>query len=220
MIKTKDFNFEVIDLTDDGKFSGYGAAFNNVDYGKDSIQPFAFSKSLENWTKSGRIVPALWQHKTDEPIGDFPNLLEDNFGLRFNDGNLWVAEAPYARIAQKGMKTKTITGMSIGYSVKRQELDRKSGITKLFELDLMEISIVTHPMNTLARVTDVKSMQDILEAGQIPSLKEFEDFLREAGFSKTQASFVAGNGLRKLLLQSESDNAGSKTLELLKSFKV
>ena len=53
-------------------------------------------------------------------------------------------------------------------------------------------------------MTAVKTVTD----GQIlPSLPDFENFLREAGFSKSQATAIAGKGL-KSLLRSES---GSET---------
>ena len=51
---------------------------------------------------------------------------------------------------------------------------------RLKKIDLREISLVTMPMNTEAKVTAVKTVTD----GQIlPSLPDFENFLREAGFS-------------------------------------
>src|SRR3546814_2104183 len=54
------------------------------------------------------------------------------------------------------------------------------------------LSVVNFPANRRLLVTGVKaSLQD----GNLPSLSEFEDFLREAGFSKTQASAIAGKGL-------------------------
>src|SRR3546814_12928180 len=57
--------------------------------------------------------------------------------------------------------------------------------------------------NRRSLVTGVKaSLQD----GNLPSLSEFEDFLREAGFSKTQASAIAGKGLSHLL-RGEPGNA-------------
>ena len=60
------------------------------------------------------------------------------------------------------------------------------------------------PMNTEAKVTAVKTVTD---GHVLPSLPDFENFLREAGFSKSQATAIAGKGL-KSLLRSES---GSET---------
>lgn len=203
---TKSVELDLKSLTDEGKFSGYGSVFGNVDKGGDIVEAGAFGKSLETWAKNGRSVPVLWQHKTDEPIGAWVNLKEDDHGL-LGDADLWVDDAPYARIAHKGMKTKTITGLSIGYRIKRDSYDKKTGVTTLHELDLVEISVVTNPMNDDARVADVKSM---IAAGKLPTVPEFEEFLREAGFSKTQAVAIAGGGLVKLLRGEPGDTEGEE----------
>lgn len=213
---TKAVELDLKSLTDEGKFSGYGSVFGNVDHGGDIVEAGAFGKSLDTWTKSGRAVPVLWQHKPDEPIGAWVDLKEDDHGL-LGAADLWVEDAPYARIAHKGMKTKTITGLSIGYRVKASSPNKKTGTTTLHELDLVEISVVTNPMNDAARIADVKSM---IAAGKLPTLKEFEDFLREAGFSKTQAIAIASSGLTKLLRGEPGDTKGDELLALLKGFTL
>lgn len=218
---TKSIDLDLKSLTDTGRFSGYGSVFGNVDKGGDVVEFGAFGKSLEAWAKSDRLVPMLWQHDTREPIGSHPNLSEDKKGLLTNDADLWVEDAPYARIAMKGMRSKTITGMSIGYRIKRDSYDKKTGVTTLHELDLVEISVVTNPMNDAARMTDVKSM---IEAGTLPTLREFEDFLRDAGgFSKSQAEKIATRGLQPLL-RGDPDSAkgddAQHALAFLREFKI
>lgn len=213
---TKSVELDLKSLTDDGKFSGYGSVFSTMDQGGDIVVPGAFEKSLKKWGGTGRQVPVLWQHKPDEPIGSWPELKEDDHGL-LGTADLWTDDAPYARIAYKGMKTKTITGLSIGYRVKREEYDKKAGANRLIELDLVEISVVTNPMHDDARVANVKSM---LEAGTLPSLKEFEDFLREAGFSKSQAAAVANGGLSKLLRGEPGDTKSDEIISALRAFKL
>lgn len=217
---TKSIDLDLKSLTDTGRFSGYGSVFGNVDKGGDVVEFGAFGKSLELWAKSDRSVPTLWQHKTDEPIGAWSNLTEDKHGL-LGDSDLWIDDAPYARIAHKGMKTKTITGLSIGYRIKRDSYDKKTGVTTLHELDLVEISVVTNPMNDAARMTDVKSM---IEAGTLPTLREFEDFLRDAGgFSKSQAEKIATRGLQPLLRGDPDSVKGddlSAVLALFQNVKI
>lgn len=215
---TKSIPLEVKATGDGGKFTGYGSVFNVVDKGGDIIVPGAFSASLARWKASGRNVPMLWQHDTGEPIGHWPDLKEDDHGLLGTDAELWLDDAPYARLAQKGMKTKTITGLSIGYRVKRFSKDTATSVYTLQELDLVEISVVTNPMNDQARVSDVKSM---IEAGKLPSLPEFEGFLREAGgFSKSQAAAIAGGGLVKLLSRGEPAGDTGAILAALSGFKL
>lgn len=204
-LQRKQIAFKAENLSEEGAFTGYGSVFGNVDGGGDIVEKGAFAASLDKLKAEGRVVPVLWQHKTDEPIGDWAQLEEDEHGLK-GDGQLWVDIAPNARIAHRGMKTGAVTGLSIGYVVKNETYDHKSGITILHELDLKEISLVTFPMNDLARVDAVKSA---LEAGDMPTIQQFEKFLREAGFSKTQAVAIANHGLTKLL-RSESGDAKAK----------
>lgn len=213
---TKAVELDLKSLSDDGRFSGYGSVFSTMDQGGDIVEPGAFEKSLKKWRGNGRQVPVLWQHKTDEPIGSWPELTEDDYGL-LGAAELWTDDAPYARIAHKGMKTKTITGLSIGYRVKREEYDKKAGANRLIELDLVEISVVTNPMHDDARVASVKSM---LEAGRLPTVREFEEFLREAGFSKSQAALVANGGLAKLSRGEPGGEKSDDILAALRGFKL
>lgn len=211
---TKSVELELKELKDNG-FTGYGSVFNTKDQGGDIVVAGAFSKSLKKWQENGRQVPVLWQHKTDEPIGSWADLSEDDHGL-LGDANLWTDDAPYARIAHKGMKTKTITGLSIGYRVKREEYDKKAGANRLIELDLVEISVVTNPMHDDARISTVKAM---IEAGTLPTLREFEEFLRDAGgFSKAQAEKIASNGLKQLLRGDPGSDPGENTKAIINLF--
>lgn len=215
---TKSVALDIKAMTDTGHFTGYGSVFNVVDKGNDIVLPGAFEDSLKAWKKAGRQVPVLWQHQTDEPIGSWPDLKEDDYGL-LGDAELWLEEAPYARLAHKGMKTNTITGLSIGYRVKEYSIDAETGVYSLKRLDLVEISVVTNPMNDDARVADVKSM---IEGGKLPTLPEFEKFLREAaGFSKSQAAAVANGGLPKLLRgEPGSAKSDDEVLRMLREFKL
>lgn len=213
----KSIELELKSLTDKGNFSGYGSVFNVVDKGGDIVAPGAFTDSLAAWKKAGRTVPVLWQHQTDQPIGAWENLKEDDYGL-MGEASLWLDEAPYARLAHKGMQSKAITGLSIGYRVKDYSVNKETGVYTLQKLDLVEISVVTNPMNDDARVADVKSL---LEAGRMPTLPEFEKFLREVGgFSNTQAKAIAGNGLSKLLARCEAEGEKGELLAMLNGFKT
>src|SRR5690606_17592903 len=112
------------------------------------------------------------------------------------------------------------TGLSIGYWVRESSYDEKTGVRTLSKLDLEEVSIVTMPANDDARVDAVKLK---LAHGTLPTIREFEKLMRDAGFSKTQAAVVANRGLAHLL-RSESDApatyAKSELIEALKGFKL
>lgn len=216
----KQFAFKADAVKDDGTFVGYGSVFGNVDSYGDVVMPGAFAKSLGSIKKGGDPLPMLWNHKSDEPIGGYTSLEEDDRGLKVS-GFILINEVARAKEIFALMKARVVKGLSIGYYEVEAEQDKKSGNRLLHELDLREISPVTFPANVLAEVEGVKGhIIKTLRDGNLPSLKEFEDFLREAGFSKSQAAAVANNGLSKL---SRGEPGGEKSDDLarmLREFKL
>ncbi len=205
VMQIRAFDYQVKAAADSGLFSGYGSVFGNVDSYNEVVAPGAFLESLAETKGKGRTIPVLWQHRSGEPIGawDIDSLKEDDHGL-IGDGQLWLDDAPYAKIALRGMQSKSITGLSIGYYVRESSFDEKTRIRTLTKLDLVEISIVTTPANDDARVDSIKAR---IAHGNLPSLPDFEKLLRESGFSKTQSAVIANRGLAHLLRsESEGDN--------------
>jgi HK97 family phage prohead protease len=166
---------------DAGEFSGYASVYGNVDRGGDVVQAGAFKEFEAN--ADGRVV-MLWQHRSDQPIGT-ARVKSDKHGLAF-EGRL-VLEDPRSQVALAHMKARSVRGMSFGYDVLPGGAEiTKGGVRKLTALKLWEISLVTFPMNVAAGVSAVKT------------IREFEEFLRDAGFSKTQAVTIAAGGFRTM----------------------
>ena len=206
---------EIKAVNEDGLFSGYASVFEEIDSYRDIVKRGAFEKTLADTESKGRAVPILWQHDASKPIGVYTSLKEDERGL-YVEGQLNM-DVQQAREALSLLKQKALSGISIGYNSVRYDTDVKSGVRRLYELKLFEASLVTFPACDSARVTDVKT---ILADGQLPSLPEFEDFLCEAGFSRSQAKAIAGNGLTKLIRRevgSDEDDAIQRALAILKS---
>lgn len=179
-MKKISMGFEAKLLDEKGTFEGYAAVFDNVDHGGDKIKRGAFKASLK---RSSNPPPLLWQHDSTQPIGKWTELREDEKGL-IGMGQLFVDEIAKAREAFKLVKERVVSGLSIGYRVRESEYD-KGGVRVLKDLDLLEISLVTFPMNDQARVQAVKTIRD------------FEAFLRDAGgFSKEEAKRIAARGFR------------------------
>lgn len=219
-LKTRDFSFEIKAVEKDGFFSGYGSVFGVKDSYGEVVAPGAFAKSIAVRAAKGRKLPTLWQHRSGEPLGVYEVVKEDSTGL-YLEGRLLVDDVARAKEAQALMKAGAVTGLSIGYYVLADSWNEKDRVRTLTELDLQEVSVVTFPANDEARVEVVKSMDHLLKAGRMPSLPEFEDFLCEAGFSKTQAKAIAGKGLRPLLDRCEADGKpSSDVLAALKSFSL
>jgi HK97 family phage prohead protease len=173
---------ELKQIGEAGEFSGYAAVFGNIDDGGDVIERGAFK---EFSTTKDNLVRVLYQHDPRNPIGK-ANVAEDAKGLRF-EGRL-VLEDALARKAYAFMKAGILDGMSIGYDVIQPhgaEI-RDDGVRLLKELKLWEISPVTWGMNPLAGIERVKQRENIT------NIREFEEFLRDAGgFSRAQAKLLA-----------------------------
>lgn len=157
-LKNSHIQLEIKEISSDstyGFFKGYGSIYGNVDLGGDIVQRGAFSASIE------KMMPKmLWQHRMDEPIGKFTAISEDAKGLLVEGQILLTIEK--GREAYELLKNNVVSGLSIGYAAKEVEYD--NGIRLIKEAALYEISIVTFPMNTLAKVTDVKQMCESMQS--------------------------------------------------------
>lgn len=182
--------FEVKNLDEAGYIEGVAAGYGNVDFGNDRIMPGAFSRSIT----AKKAVPMLLYHKQDRPVGKWGSFAESDSGL--------VVEGKISTKTRDGgeayelVKDGALAGLSIGYDVAPGGKRMQGRIRELTQLELHEVSLVTIGMNPLATVTGVKS---ILDGGELPTLPQFEEYLREAGFSKSQATAIAGKGLAPLL---------------------
>lgn len=216
-LEHKTFQLELKEADKPGEFSGHLSVFGVMDQFRDIVMPGAFKKSLQSWRKKGRLPPLLWQHDAREPLGPFTSMKEDEKGLLV-EGRLLIDDLPRAKQAHALMKNDVVTGMSIGFVTVTETEDRENMARKLTEIDLWEGSIVTFPANPSAQIEQVKS---IIETGKLPDLKTFERFLREAGFSKSQAVAIASHGLSHLLRSdSESEATIAATVAFLKSLKT
>lgn len=127
------------------RFAGYAAIFGKRDSGGDTIRPGAFRASLERRLAEGLRLPLLWQHRPDQRIGWIDLANEDERGLRVV---ATITEPQSA--AARALKDGAVDGLSFGYRV-RQGRALPSG-RELHDLDIMEVSLVTRPMQPLARV--------------------------------------------------------------------
>ncbi len=117
------------------RFSGYAAIFDAPDKGGDVIRKGAFARARKT------PLPLLAGHDHSKRIGTVEHLAEDHRGLRI------IARMEGNHAVMAG------AGLSFGYRVKRQ-LRRQ--FRELLDLDLIEVSLVDHPMQPLARVLAVE----------------------------------------------------------------
>jgi uncharacterized protein len=119
------------------RFAGYAAIFDRPDSGGDIVRKGAFAGA-------SKPLPLLWMHDPKQRIGTVDYIEEDARGLRMKatlDGKHPVSPGH---------------GLSFGYRVRQA---RKGTFRELTNLELIEISLVTQPMQPLARVIAVQSNQ-------------------------------------------------------------
>jgi HK97 family phage prohead protease len=126
------------------RFAGYAAVFDRVDRGGDIVRPGAFARAVAAGPAG---VPLLWQHDPGKLIGRIEHLAEDKHGLRVI-GRLSGRSAA-AREAAALLADGAVRGLSFGYRVRGSAQGTNRELT---DLDLVEVSLVTFPMQPRARV--------------------------------------------------------------------
>jgi uncharacterized protein len=180
--KFTDIKLETVD--EDGVFSGYASVFDVADLAQDSVSKGAFAKSLNE--RGVANIRMLFQHDPNQPIGQWLDMREDARGL-WVKGKLALGVGQ-ARDVLALMRSKALDGLSIGFKTIRSRKDIATGVRRILEADLWEVSVVTFPMLPSARIADVK-------AAKLPSIRDFETWLRrDAGLSRSEARGVIAKG--------------------------
>jgi len=151
----KSTSLELVDIKAGSEgmlFTAYASTFGNEDHGGDVIEKGAFAKTLKD---PNRDRPLLWQHDPRVPIGIEQSLKEDGRGLI---GTWELVDTQQGSDAYKLLKKGAIRSMSIGYIPKTWELQEEATVRVLKEIDLLENSVVSIPMNDQARVQSVKHL--------------------------------------------------------------
>ena len=200
-MKTKHFDvgFEIKAVNADGTVEGYGSVFGVRDNYDDVIAKGAFIQSLKDHKAAGTMPAMLWQHDADKPIGVWTEMVEDEKGLRIK-GQL-AMETVKGKEAHALLKMGALNGLSIGFMSKEWAYDRDTEVRTLTAIDLWEVSLVTFPANEKARVTNVKS------AEEMATPKDAEKALRDAGFSKSDATAFVSRVMRMGEVRSDSANS-------------
>jgi hypothetical protein len=199
------------------QFSGYASVFGNVDAYGDTILPGAYKDTLKE-----RDFPVMmfFGHSPGRVLGKWVDLEEDDVGLKAT-GELTPGNADSENTLAL-LKHGALSGLSIGYNVPAGgSSTTDDGRRLLSKIDLVEISVVSLPADTSARV-DLTSIKSLLEEAQ--SLSELEDHLRDVGnFSRSSAkAFLAR--VRQLALRdagvSEEAKADLSWLKPLPNFSL
>lgn len=197
--EVRSFALQIKAAGDDGTVEGYGSVFGVRDNYDDVIAKGAFIQSLKDHKAAGTMPAMLWQHDADKPIGVWTEMVEDEKGLRIK-GQL-AMETVKGKEAHALLKMGALNGLSIGFMSKEWSYDRETEVRTLTAIDLWEVSLVTFPANEKARVTNVKS------ADEMATPKDAEKALRDAGFSKSDATAFVSRVMRMGEVRSDSANS-------------
>ena len=179
-------------------FEAYGSTFGNVDSYDDVVMKGAFLDTLNK-----RTPKILYQHDTSRVAGIMTAAEEDDKGLLIRGEFL---NTTLGRDVREEVKSGAIDSMSIGFSIKEAEYDDR-GVRFIRDVELYEISFVTFPANEQAIVTSVKT-------DGVKTIREYEIFLRDAGFSKNDSKRFALYGF-KTSEEIERDARDSELKEAL-----
>jgi HK97 family phage prohead protease len=149
-------------IEEDGTVEGYASLFGEIDAARDMVMPGAFARTLKS--RGLRRVPMLFQHDPAEPVGVWLELFEDFRGLRAR-GKL-IPDVARARELTALIRAGAVDGLSIGFRTVKGRIDPASRVRKLIDVELWEISIVTFPLLSGARVAAVKGAVKDLAAGR------------------------------------------------------
>lgn len=168
------------------EFEGYGSTFGNVDLGDDVVLPGAFKQSLIRHKADGLPPQMFWMHQPDQVPGKWTELAEDTKGL-YVKGEL--ADTQLGNEMRTLLNMKAVRGLSIGFAIEDRQKDVSydaDGNRLLHKIDLWEVSLVSLAMNPMARITASKAR--LSQDGEyVPTAREFEKHLRDAGCSKNVA---------------------------------
>ncbi|WP_343525756.1 HK97 family phage prohead protease [Sphingomonas sp.] len=122
-------------------FTGYAAIWDRMDRAGDVMRRGAFAGAAH--------VPLLWQHRGDA-MGRITALAEDDTGLAVEGV---VDDPALAALVRAG----AVAGLSVGY---RPRVVHQGAARAILSGELLEISLVTVPMQPLARVIHISTKGD------------------------------------------------------------
>lgn len=168
-----------------GEIEGMASPFGGApdSYG-DIVEPGAYAASLASHAKAGTAPAMLWAHDQSRPVGRWLEMQERQDGLHVR-GRLNL-KTQAGQEAYEHVRGGDLDGLSIGYTIAPggASVDRQ-GVRTLKAVTLHEVSLVTLPAASTARVRRVKS---------ISGPDELRDLLRGHGLPVRFCEKVAAGG--------------------------
>ncbi|MGV6804081.1 MAG: HK97 family phage prohead protease [Ruegeria sp.] len=135
-----------LSVTDAGEITGLAWPFGSADRVGDVIEKGALT-SPEN-------LPMLFAHDQAQVIGVWDQIAETDEGLTVK-GRMLVDDVERAREVRAMIRSKAISGLSIGFVTKQHKRHAKG--RTITAAHLHEISVVAVPCHPGAQITSIKS---------------------------------------------------------------
>ena len=166
------FEFKQLDeMSDFFVFRGLASTFGNVDEGNEIVVANSFDQSLVNIRRNAvdipglqgkqKLLPVLWVHQLDEPIGSFTVINITAEGLEV-EGILPKSDTFVMGRVIPQIQVRSVGHMSIGFMSDKRSRN-SDGVTLLEVNDLKEISLTPLAENTLAVIREFKSRNPMSE---------------------------------------------------------
>ncbi|NVO55102.1 phage major capsid protein [Rhodobacteraceae bacterium B1Z28] len=151
------------EVTDAGEITGIAWPFGSADRVGDVIEKGAIT-SPEN-------LPMLFAHDQAQVIGVWDQIAETNEGLTVK-GRMLVDDVERAREVRAMIRSKAISGLSIGFVTKQHKRHAKG--RTITAAHLHEISVVAVPCHPGAQITSIKSDDPLTQSMETPKLENEE----------------------------------------------
>lgn len=192
--------------SEEGVIEGYASVFNEVDSYGDTILPEAYDNVIASKKMPLMFFNHDWLYNDTLPIGKWTAMEKDEHGLKLTGQfNLALQKA---RDIYESLKFGSLNGLSVGMVVDEDNYEKTArGRHTIKEVSVLrEVSVVNFPADDFARITSVKSIEEIA------TIRDFEKYLRDAGISKSQAVALVAAAKKVFAPQSDSASVELKSV--------
>ncbi|TCM57834.1 HK97 family phage prohead protease/HK97 family phage major capsid protein,TIGR01554 [Rhizobium sp. PP-F2F-G48] len=202
-----------ISIDEAGTVTGIAWPFDAPDTKGDLIEPTAFTFAPK--------VPMLLEHEQRQCVGIWDSMSVTDKGLEVK-GSLFVDGIAPARAARERLRSRAMSGLSIGYMLHEHKA-RPEGGRVLTDLTITEISLCRSPVHPSARVTEVKSIieenhmaleiknEPEVKADPVVSPEELKALKARMDTFEAKANRLRGSNNNQP--NGENDNSERKALE-------
>lgn len=133
-------------------------------------------------------IPLLWSHDREKPIGHVESVTVSNSEVRFKARILKV-DGPAGKLAERldeawaSVKSGLIRSVSIGFRPQKYT-PLEDGVIRFDEWDWNELSLVTIPANSDAKITAVRAAQSLDNAREAACIESTNETITETKATK------------------------------------